>query len=300
MEKILEINNSIIDYFDKNIPFSVIRAGNTEAYYIQEYLHNRNPPAEWDKWMFIIAGIFPDSTTYLKTVWMPTVLKCIENSDITMFVDISGQIQQDQSMQHYYNNKPHCFQDDCCVLDAGFLVGKNIHRVQCDIPWTTKLQGKKVLVISPFEKTIKKQWGNKNLIWGDDVDKMNGFELVEVIRSPFHPMVDGIEDISINSWDKVCDLYKTKIDKYDYDVLLIGAGAYAPVWADYAKQQGKIGITICGALQLLFGIKGPRWVDYPCYFPWKKMFNDNWIFPLHDDMPKNNNIMTNIENSYWR
>ena len=102
-------------------------------------------------------------------------------------------------------------------------------------------------------------------------------------------------------WDKILFLKEVlESNKYDYDVLLIGAGAYAPVWADYAKQQGKIGITICGALQLLFGIKGPRWVDYPCYFPWKKMFNDNWIFPLHDDMPKNNNIMTNIENSYWR
>ena len=300
MEKILEINDKIIELFDTHTPFSVVRIGNTEGYFLQEYLHGRTLHNEWYKWMFIIAGIFPNTDEYLRTVWSEKVLSALKNSDVSMFVDISGEIERDHSMDSFYIEHPHCYQDDCCVLDAGFLVGKDIHRVHCEVPWTTKLQGKKVLVISPFEKTIKTQWSKKELVWDDAVDKMNGFELVDVIKAPFHPMVDDTNLNGKESWYEVAEMYMNKMDQYDYDVVLIGAGAYAPVLADHAKKSGKIGITICGALQLLFGIMGPRWVDYPCYFPWKKMFNEHWIYPLNDDKPKNNHLMTSIENSYWR
>lgn len=300
MEKILEINDKIIELFEKNEPFSVIRVGNTEGYYIQEFLHNRTPPKDWDKWMYIIAGIFPNTDDYLRNIWSKKVLNAVQNSDVAMFVDISGEIERDHSMDMFYIEKPHCYQDDCCVLDAGFLVGKHIHRVQCEIPWTNSLKNKKVLVISPFEKTIKTQWQKRDLIWGDAVEKMNGFDLVDVIKAPFHPMVDDRNLNNKESWYEVAEMYMEKMDNYDYDVVLIGAGAYAPVLADHAKQTGKIGITICGALQLLFGIIGPRWVDYPCYAPWKKMFNEHWIYPLHEDKPLNNHLMTSIENSYWR
>jgi hypothetical protein len=300
MEKILEINNKIIDLFDENKPFSVIRVGNTEGYFLQEYLHGRTPPQEWYKWMFIIAGIFPSTDDYLRNVWSKKVLSVVENSDVAMFVDISGEIEKDHSMDGFYKEKPYCYQDDCCVLDAGFLVGKHIHRVQCEVPWTSKLENKKVLVISPFEKTIKQQWAKRDLIWGSAVNKMNGFELVDVIKAPFHPKVDDTNLNGKESWYEVAEVYMDKMDSYDYDVVLIGAGAYAPVLANHAKSMGKVGITICGALQLMFGILGPRWVDYPCYSPWKKMFNEHWIYPLEEDKPLNNYLMTSIENSYWR
>lgn len=299
MEKILEINNEIIKLFDSQSPFSVVRVGNTEGYFLQHYVNGTIPENEWYIWMFIIAGIFPNTDDYLKHVWSSKVLDSLKNSDIGMFVDISGEIEKDRNMDQYYIDKPHCYQDDCCVLDAGFLVGKNIHRVHCEIPWTIKLKNKKVLIISPFVNTIKQQWEKRNLIWGDSVEKMNGFELVDVMKSPFHPLVDNRNNGDKSSWYEVAELYMEKMNSYDYDVILIGAGAYAPVLADHAKKQGKIGITICGALQLLFGILGPRWVNYPCYAPWQKMFNEHWIYPMNEDKPLNNHLMTNIENSYW-
>jgi hypothetical protein len=300
MEKILEINDKIIELFNKNEPFSVVRVGNTEGFFIQHYLHGSTPPQDWYKWMFIIAGIFPNSDDYLRNVWSEKVISSVTNCNVAMFVDLDGKIENDRSMDYFYTDKPHCYRDDCCVLDAGFLVGKYIHRVQCEIPWTIKLQNKKVLVISPFEHTIKQQWNKKELIWGDAVDKMNGFELIDVIKAPFHPMVDDRNLNNKESWYEVAEMYMEKMDNYDYDVVLIGAGAYAPVLANHAKHTGKVGITICGALQLLFGILGPRWVDYPCYFPWKKMFNEHWIYPLNEDKPLNHNLMTSIERSYWR
>lgn len=47
-----------------------------------------------------------------------------------------------------------------------------------------------------------------------------------------------------------------EISKEDYDICLIGCGAYGFSLAAYVKRCGKQAIHMGGALQLLFGIKG--------------------------------------------
>ena len=54
---------------------------------------------------------------------------------------------------------------------------------------------------------------------------------------------------------------KAQIDKEDFDICLIGAGAYGFPLAAYVKRKGKKAVHLGGALQLLFGIKGSRWED---------------------------------------
>lgn len=46
------------------------------------------------------------------------------------------------------------------------------------------------------------------------------------------------------------------MDKIDYDICLIGCGAYGFPLAAHAKRKGKKAVHLGGALQLLFGIKG--------------------------------------------
>lgn len=48
---------------------------------------------------------------------------------------------------------------------------------------------------------------------------------------------------------------KDEIDKQDYDIALIGCGAYGFPLAAHIKRSGKKAIHLGGALQLLFGIK---------------------------------------------
>ena len=55
---------------------------------------------------------------------------------------------------------------------------------------------------------------------------------------------------------------ENEIDKHDYEVCLIGCGAYGLPLAAHVKKQGKKAIHIGGALQLLFGIMGKRWIDF--------------------------------------
>ena len=49
------------------------------------------------------------------------------------------------------------------------------------------------------------------------------------------------------------------MDKTEYDIALIGCGAYGFPLAAHAKRTGHQAIQLAGSLQLLFGIIGHRW-----------------------------------------
>ena len=80
--------------------------------------------------------------------------------------------------------------------------------------------------------------------------------------------------------------------KRDFDIAIIGCGAYGLPLAAYVKSIGKQSIHLAGKTQLLFGIKGKRWHDDPL-----TPYNKYWISPLPEDTPKND---TKIEKGcYW-
>lgn len=170
-----------------------------------------------------------------------------------------------------------------------------------ETPWTKALEGKKVLVVHPFEKSIYKQYHNrKNLFKNPDV--LPGFKSLTVIKAV---QSLGEADDRFKDWFEALDYMKNEIDKLDYDVCLIGAGAYGFHLAAHVKRKGKKGIHIGGALQLLFGIKGKRWEDpnygvnawaIPTGF-YSSMMNEHWIRPLEDETPKNANSVEGA--CYW-
>lgn len=61
------------------------------------------------------------------------------------------------------------------------------------------------------------------------------------------------------SWFDALDWMKAEIDKHDYDICLIGCGAYGFPLAAHVKRLGKKAFHLGGALQLVFGIRGRRW-----------------------------------------
>jgi hypothetical protein len=75
----------------------------------------------------------------------------------------------------------------------------------------------------------------------------------------------------------------SEITKADFDVAIIGAGAYGMPLANFVKMtMGKLAIHMGGATQILFGIKGKRWNDVPKI---KSMFNEHWINPSVAERP---------------
>ncbi len=158
-------------------------------------------------------------------------------------------------------------------------------------PWTASLKGKKVLVIHPFEESIRAQYLKRKLLFenNDTLPDFKSFQVIKAIQSI------GGENNGFASWFDALSYMKKKIDSVDYDVALIGCGAYGMPLASHCKRQGKKAVHIGGSLQLLFGIWGNRWESDD--YPHKKLVNNYWIRPNKNERPPSAN---DVENAcYW-
>ena len=121
-----------------------------------------------------------------------------------------------------------------------------------DQPWTAALAGKTVLVASPFVDSIGRQYGRRGLVWPDREDLLPGFHL-ELMRLPFS---DGLVKSQFGDWFEALDVLSADLRSRQFDVLLVGGGAFSLPLVVAAKQMGKIGIHLGGSIQILFGIRG--------------------------------------------
>ena len=83
---------------------------------------------------------------------------------------------------------------------------------------------------------------------------------------------------------------KDEIDKIDYDICIIGTGAYGLPLAAHIKRSGKKGFHLGGVSQLLFGILGRRW-ENTIRSPHSTLFNEHWVLPNSNETPKNANVV---------
>ena len=159
-----------------------------------------------------------------------------------------------------------------------------------DSPWTYALKDKKVLVIHPFEETIIKQYERKDLLYKNE-KILPDFELktIKAVQT-----IAG-EKSEFKDWFEALESMKNKMNSTDFDVAIIGCGAYGFPLAAHAKKLGKIGIHLGGVTQLLFGIKGSRWENWTHYTELRKNNGKDWVYA--NEIPKN---YKKIENGcYW-
>jgi hypothetical protein len=158
-------------------------------------------------------------------------------------------------------------------------------------PWTKALEGKKVIVVHPFAEIIEQQYINRQFLFNNK-EVLPTFKSLTVIKAV---QTLGEGDTRFKDWFEALEFMKAEIDKVDYDVCLIGCGAYGFHLAAHVKRMGKKGIHFGGALQLLFGIKGKRWED-PNYgvkewgIPsgsYSDLINTYWVRPDEKYKPKN-------------
>lgn len=168
-------------------------------------------------------------------------------------------------------------------------------------PWTAALKGKKILVVHPFTETIEKQYAKRELLFKtkDFLPEFQSLSLVKAVQSL------GNEETPFEDWFEALDYMKSEINKADFDICLIGCGAYGFPLAAHVKRMGKKAFHIGGSLQLLFGIKGKRWeVNDPHPEPGNDIIidyyslpNEYWVRPLEEEKPANH---SKVEDScYW-
>lgn len=160
-------------------------------------------------------------------------------------------------------------------------------------PWTRILKDKKVLVIHPFAESIKMQYSRRELLFNNP-DVLPEFKSLTVIKA-VQSIAEEKNKLLFGSWFDALLYMEREIDKTDFDIALIGCGAYGFDIAAYIKRKGKIAIHTAGWTQMLFGIYGNRWlVDQPKF---KKFINNNWIRPLENERPSG---LEKVENgAYW-
>lgn len=261
------------------------RFGNTELQTVVGYLkvkykgHSAEDDAYLDKWFTRLgkdSGFFPVDYQYLER-FSRLILESGANADLL-------------AMWHL-NMEDFIIEEFAPDADLTYLFRLEPWLAP-NRPWTAALAGKKVLVIHPFERTIQEQYKKRELIFPNS-EILPAFELktLKAVQT-----LCGEEDERFATWFDALDYMYEKAVQTDFDVAVIGCGAYGMPLASMLKNAGKQAIHLGGAAQLLFGIKGYRWENnYPTKIA--TFFNDAWTRALAEETPKN--ARTVEKGCYW-
>lgn len=158
-------------------------------------------------------------------------------------------------------------------------------------PWSVVLKDKKVLVIHPFSDTIQNQYNINREFLFENENVLPPFKSLQTITAV--QTIAG-EKSKFNSWFDALDFMKAQIDALDFDIAIIGCGAYGFPLAAHVKRIGKKAVHMGGATQILFGVKGRRWVENANF---DTILNSYFVSPSEKDTPKK---AKDIENGcYW-
>lgn len=220
--------------------------------------------------LFLQPGIFPEDSE--------TAMRFAEDMfDILPKVDVLGHLG-------HLDYVKRTFAPSAKIADLHFLEPY----YQSD-PWSRSLKGKRVLVIHPFSESIKTQYNKRNLLFTDP-DILPDFELLTY--KPVQSFAN--ERPPFQTWFDALDHMHGEIASFEFDVALIGAGAYGLPLATRIKENGQVAIHMGGATQILFGIRGRRWDNHPFI---SKLFNEHWVRPLSEETPKDSQLVEN--GCYW-
>ena len=154
---------------------------------------------------------------------------------------------------------------------------RDLRPEQNNPPWSQALAGRRVLVVHPFEQSIRQQYKKRTMLFpGREV--LPEFELLtfKALQT-----LGGSSDRFAN-WFDAFDWMCCEIEKINFDVAIIGAGAYGFPLAAFVKRLGRKAVHLGGATQLMFGIMGRRWEKDPTLKPY---VNENWARPLPAETP---------------
>jgi hypothetical protein len=155
-------------------------------------------------------------------------------------------------------------------------------------PWTKSLNGKSVLVVHPFARSVERQFARRAQVKSIR-EILPDFDLLTVA-----PPVTFAQQDNGKTWATNLQLLMGEVAKCKFDVAIIGCGAYGLPLGAFVKQMGRQAIHLGGATQLLFGIRGKRWDDRGLY---PRLMDETWVRPSQDERPKAADSVE--EGCYW-
>lgn len=263
----------------RSSPGFVARIGGMELDCLMFYIAHRRRglrrpyPAAIRRSMRNNTGFFPERNDALDAF-------CRAYLDAIAQVDVMGvwfNIGEDRVVREY-------------CPGAELVPLRSIEPYYLDDPWSIELRDRKVLVIHPFTDTIGEQYCTRRAELFDDPGVLPPFELhlIKAVQSA------AGETPPFESWFAALDSMKAAMDAVDYEVCIVGAGAYGLPLGAHAKRSGKLAIHMGGATQILFGIKGRRWDDHEVI---SGLYRDSWVRPRPTEVPRD--ALDVEDGCYW-
>jgi len=287
-------NDLIADVLTRGIPIAVARLGFVEAAIILNYIEVRacSSPILLNRLKALIKGYRPEWDKNILSMAHKNagVFPC-EESAIHDFCSIYLQAFSEIDVMAAFGTIPgEKYLRSYCCPQSKLIPLESLEPFRFSAPWSSQLEGKKVLVIHPFAKSIQVQYRKRRVIFAD----------ARVLPECELKTIKAVQSIAGNScgfgsWVDALRWMEDEMEKTDFDVCLVGAGAYGLPLAVHAKRLGKIAIHMGGALQLLFGIKGARWEAHVKDI--SELFNEHWVRADESERPAR--LETVEEGCYW-
>lgn len=154
--------------------------------------------------------------------------------------------------------------------------------------WTYMLpKDRKVAVVSPFYKSIEYQWKRKEAVWGANPIWSPRPPVIIPVRAGYSPYLSATTGrwsakIIEGGWRAaVADIVR-QVEETGANFAIIGCGALSLPICYALKEKNISSIHTGGATQILFGIKGHRWLSHDTI---SEFFNDSWVFPEAEETP---------------
>lgn len=288
----VEGNQAITSLIESNKPFMISRLGSSELAVWQNYQGVRAMETG-NMFLRLRAQVEGDPLNWLPQTGLTFSNNAgffpIDHEYMARYaIEIESWLKQaDLIAIWYYRHENRLLK--FCPATVKYVLPMGLEPYIHDQPWTQALFGKRVLVVHPFAKSITSQYLYRLQLFGNK-PLLPDFEL-KVIQAE---QTLGGKSNKFTDWFDALDTMRERIMLEDFDIAIIGAGAYGLPLAAYVKQIGKQAIHMGGSTQILFGIRGKRWDERPEV---SKFYNKYWVHPLPEETPENAGA---VENScYW-
>ena len=271
----VKTNEIIGKAIDDKQPFWAGRFGGTEMNLIYQTLLYRIHPekdnrAEAVNRLCMLSGFFPNDIDLGEKFVDMMLEDCAQ-------IDLLAEWRRYMEDYIYLKYQPNTKLTQLFHLEPWNMYKHPKSRVK---PWSAALKGKKVLVIHPFDESIKRQYRkNREHIFeqiykADDI--LPEFDLITLKAVQ---TLAGEKDNRFDTWFDALDWMKSQCHEMEFDVAVIGCGAYGFPLAAELKRMGKTVIHLGGATQLMFGIIGTRWeIENPKFC--RAVVNEYWVRPM--------------------
>ena len=270
-------NNHIARCIREGKPFYAGRCGATEMRCMAEYLAHGRQGGFSEKIrgeMQNLSGMFPtDDATLIR--FCELYAKAAQDADLLALWDVGAEREVIRG----------------CGPGTRFTQLRALEPYYHPAPWTAALAGKRVLVVHPFARTIRRQYARREQLFASPeiLPEFAGLRVVQAVQGL------GGQETGYASWFDALEWMKHQIAAEPFDVAVIGAGAYGLPLARYcARELHCQAVQMAGATQLLFGIRGKRWDNHPIL---SRLYNDAWVRPDESEGIRNKDTVEG--GSYW-